>query len=119
MTDEYRQSREFYASICAVLLAGDVKATVVENPAFLFVKVHLVSGGYVMWSLALSGEAGGWVFTSVDSDGDVTTGATDWAYDTEVEQVAKNIATFAYDEVVDFPMEHPADTELDFTQPVG
>lgn len=125
MSDTYRESREFYASIAAVLLAGDIKATVVENTSHHFVKVHLISGGAVLWGVSqpeVEGQVeveGTWVWTALSPDGVLTPGATDWPSDTEVGQVAKNIATFAYGEALDFPMEHPSDLELDFTQPIG
>ena len=112
--DEYRASREFYASIAACLLAGDVKATVVENRSHFFVKVHLISGGSVLWSLVDPvGGSRGWVYTAVSSQGEVEFGSTGWLADTEVEQISKNIALFDYEDALDFPMEHPADLEHD------
>lgn len=109
MSDEWVGSYGYYASISALLLAGDIKATVVENPDHRFVKVWLVSGGAFMWSRTDEG----WVYTAVTPEGEVKGGVSPLDSHTEVEGVAKMIATFDYREVLDFPEEHPADLELD------
>lgn len=92
MSEKYL-SREHYARIAALLLAGDIQAQARPNVDTWVVAVRLVDGGQVLWS---NDSRSWWGWTVVGPNGDVTTGTTWLTWIVSAESVAHHIATFEY-----------------------
>lgn len=109
--------RSHYAAIRAILLAGDVQAKIVENDSHSVVHVELEEGSVAIWGntqaagtikhpgLGTSTHTEtvvprGWSVTIIpdpSSDEEVVVQRSDVAHDAPPEDVARLIATWAYE----------------------
>ena len=107
---DWYQSFDHFASIAAILLAGDIQARVVQNGEFHLINVSLIDGGNILWGFDATSDIRSWVYSQVDGAGDLTVGMTQTPWTADAEEVAKTIATFEYEVNPEFPPE-----EVDLT----
>lgn len=95
-------SREHYAWIAAILLAGDIQARVVTNPRLTGIAVSMVTGEQLVWSN--ENEHGRWAYSHVTESGEIVGRVTLLEADAKPEVVARHIATFEYPSPVAYPV---------------
>lgn len=95
----YHFTRDYFSSVAATLLAGDIGARVVTNSASYSIRVHILDGGTVMWSNATEV----WAWTIIHPDGTTEAGSTESPADLDVAGVARMIALFDYSAPPEFP----------------
>lgn len=91
----YFYERSYYQSIAHLLTAGDIYSRVVSNEEWVGIKVGLEDGSTVMWTNGADPK--GWVWTTVDREGNQHVGRTDLEIGCPEEEAARFIATFPYE----------------------
>jgi hypothetical protein len=85
--------------VAQLLLAGDVQAqTATAGPGTRGIVVSLPSGERVVWGD--QGEDQHWACTLVRKDGSTNGAISDLSHDADVEEVAKMIATYPYEDLM-------------------